>query len=393
MAGLDLRRALVKLVAITLPAIAVVALVLAVGVEAWVRVTHDPRKGTPGLFLADPARRMRLAPGYSGWFAGVPVHTNGLGLRDDREYTLEKGASTFRILVLGDSVTFGHGGIAENAYPRLLEKLLREWRSDVDWQVWNAGVPGYNTSQELAHLLELGPLARPDLVVVGFFLNDLVDNYEVAPPGRKPGALSGLRAFTQRHVLSLDLYRKVWLTLQWKLTASDAYLRRLDALNAEDALLSRPDDLADRDRQQLTAYERLSDEQVATHDCNGERPEPGVIEAIQREPGWPAWLKAVRDFQALNAAGTYRVVFFLNIVPPACPSGDIFYDGGVGIENAFFLRVLGEGTPAVSVFEAFLHRRPSQMPNARSHAFGNANLTKAETLFAFLKAQRLVPAP
>ena len=30
-------------------------------------------------------------------------------------------------------------------------------------------MPGYNTSQELAHLLEVGPRFQPDLVVVGFF--------------------------------------------------------------------------------------------------------------------------------------------------------------------------------------------------------------------------------
>ena len=63
------------------------------------------------------------------------------------------------------------------------------------------------------------------------------------------------------------------------------------------------------------------------------------------------------------------------------------------MENGFFLSILGDGTPAVSVFDAFLHRRPSQMPYAAAHAIGNSNLTKAETLFGYLKAQRLVPQP
>jgi hypothetical protein len=53
---------------------------------------------------------------------------------------------------------------------------LEAWRPDIDWQVWNAAVPGYNTSQELAYLLEVGDRFQPDLVVVGFFDNDLSDN-------------------------------------------------------------------------------------------------------------------------------------------------------------------------------------------------------------------------
>ena len=33
------------------------------------------------------------------------------------------------------------------------------------------------------------------------------------------------------------------------------------------------------------------------------------------------------DFNA-ERHGAYRIVFFLNDVPPAVPDGDVFYDGG-----------------------------------------------------------------
>src|SRR5437762_1517095 len=128
------------------------ALVFAAGVEVSTRRHWSPAEGTPGFFLSDAARGQRLAHGYAGWFAGVPVKINSLGFRDDREYALAKGPRTFRVLVLGDSVTFGHGSVYEQTYPYLLEQRLRAWRPDVDWQVWNAAVPGYNTSQELAQL-------------------------------------------------------------------------------------------------------------------------------------------------------------------------------------------------------------------------------------------------
>jgi len=78
-------------------------------------------------------------------------------------------------------------------------------------------------------------------------------------------------------------------------------------------------------------------------------------------------------------------------MPVVCPADDIFYDGGVGVENDLFMRTVSRSLPAVSVFDAFLHRRPSQMPYAQAHAIGNANLTKAETLFAYLRDRQLVP--
>src|SRR5204863_4926128 len=172
----------------------------AAGVELWTRLTWQPLKGVPGFFLSDPVRIQRLAPGYVGWFAGVPVRINRLELRDDREYSLAKNANTFRILVLGDSVTFGHGSVYEHTYPYLMEQRLKAWRPDTDWQVWNAAVPGYNTSQELAHLLEVGDRFQPDLVVVGFFDNDLSDNRPVAQPGRLQRGAFKLLSVARRHL-------------------------------------------------------------------------------------------------------------------------------------------------------------------------------------------------
>ena len=70
----------------------------------------------------------------------------------------------------------------------------------------------------------------------------------------------------------------------------------------------------------------------------------------------------------------------------------MFYDGGSSDIDAFYLRMLGDGTPAVSCYDAFLHMRPSQMPNARAHAIGNANVVKADVLFEYLR-RRVLPPP
>ena len=89
------------------PALLLAAFGLAAGVEIWTRARWDDRKGTPGFFISHPVRIQQLAPGYHGWFAGVPVTINRLGFRDNREYSLAKSARTVRILVLGDSVVEG----------------------------------------------------------------------------------------------------------------------------------------------------------------------------------------------------------------------------------------------------------------------------------------------
>jgi lysophospholipase L1-like esterase len=382
-----------KFLTISVPAGLVATLVVFCGIELWVRATWDPRKGQPGFFLSDAARGQRLAAGYDGWFAGVPVHINSLELRDPREYDLAKRPNTFRILVLGDSVTFGHGSIYEHTYPYLTEQRLKAWRRDVDWQVWNAAVPGYNTSQELAQLIEVGERFQPDLVVVAFFGNDLIDNRPPQTPGRMRAAAMRALSVARRHVYSLELYKEAYLTLLWRLSGSIEQRRRLEHLGTEESLLSSVSDVSALPQQQLTKFDRLSDEEVANINCiYGMQANPGTVPAIQREPGFAAWVEAVRGFQRLNRDGRYHIVFFANQAPPVCPDGDVFYDGGTLAVDRFLLSVMGEGTSAVSSYDAFLHVRPSQMPNASAHSLGNSNVVKAAVLFEFLRERVRTPS-
>lgn len=383
-----------KLLTITLPVLLLTVLALGAGAEAWVRWRWDPLKGSPGFFESDAMRRQRLAPNYTGWFAGVPVHINSLGFRDDREYPVAKGPSTFRILVLGDSVTFGHGSVAEHTYPFLLDQKLKAWRPDVDWQVWNLGVPGYNTSQELAHLLQVGPVYKPDLVVVGFFENDVVDNYEVEPAALIDRTVASLKSFLRRHVYSVELYRRIYLTAAWALSQEDDYRKRIDHLAVEDELLVNVQQAQDLKEQQLTPIERLSDDDLEWLVCQGgQRLDPAMVDALQRNSGFAPWLRSVRRLQELHKSGQYRLVFFLNLVPLICPDGDWFYDGGSAALNEFFMNTFSDGVPTVSTYDELLHRLPSQMPNASAHAIGNTNLVKAGVLFDFLRDRLQPPAP
>jgi lysophospholipase L1-like esterase len=98
---------------------------------------------------------------------------NSHGLRD-REYSLLKPTNTFRILALGDSFTYGHGVRSEETYVKQLEAILNRklGHHGTRFEVLNAGVPGYNTHQELIHLQEVGLLYNPDAILLGFTMSD-----------------------------------------------------------------------------------------------------------------------------------------------------------------------------------------------------------------------------
>ena len=390
-----------KLLTIALPATLVAALIAALAIEIWVRIAWDESRGTPGFFLTDAARGQRLAPGYDGWFAGVPVHINALGFRDRRDYALDKPPNTLRILVLGDSVTFGHGTLDDTTYPYLLEQRLRGWRPDVNWEVWNLGVPGYNTRQELDYLKEIGPRAQPDVVVVGFFPNDFTGSNapsrrrrcRAAPPPRS------LR-FVQRHVYSYEFYKRVALTARWRLLTSNADRLRIEHLATERQLLERSGSgsIADAPEQRLTEVEYLERSgcpliSSATSGAHEDTDRPTTVAALirRRAPELNDWFATVDEFQALHRDGRYRIVFFINMAPWACSGADRFVDRGRVADDDALLEVLGRDTPAVSTTREFFQYRPSQMPAAGDHAIGNSNAVKADVLFRYLRDRVLPP--
>ena len=371
----------------------VAAAISMIAIEIWVRSAWDDTRGRPGFFISDAVLGQRLSSNYDGWFAGVPAHTNSLGFRDRREYSLTKDPGTFRILVLGDSVTFGHGALYETSYPYLLEQRLREWRPDVKWEVWNLGVPGYNTAQELAYLEEVGGRYSPDLVIVGFFLNDFTGFEPKRSPGLLARAESAALRTMQRHWYSTELYKRIFLTLRFQLTESKENQQRLVHLEDEDALLARPKAELDRDRQ-ITPFDRLSDDEVRSFECRGMgAPGPSELSAqlTSRAPELRPWFAAVEGFQSMQRSGQQRVMFFINMAPTECAGADRFVDWGNGADNAALLDILGRDTPAVSSWQEFLYYRPSQMPLASGHSIGNSNVVKAQALFTFMRDRVLPP--
>ena len=113
-------------------------------------------------------------PNSEAFLMGVPVKINSAGLRD-REFSLQKPKDTYRILALGDSTTFGWGAHQDKTYPKLLEQRLNEKPPagcPDHFEVINTGVGNYNTAQEVTYFRERGRLYKPDMVLIGFFIND-----------------------------------------------------------------------------------------------------------------------------------------------------------------------------------------------------------------------------
>lgn len=100
------------------------------------------------------------------------IVTNKYGFRD-YEYEKEKTDNTFRICVIGDSITFGWWECLEHTYPKVLERLLRERCSgDFVYEVLNMGIGGYNAEQEMELIRTQALLFNPDLLVIGYCIND-----------------------------------------------------------------------------------------------------------------------------------------------------------------------------------------------------------------------------
>jgi lysophospholipase L1-like esterase len=106
------------------------------------------------------------------------VRINSTGFRGP-EYRTPKPSGLFRILLAGDSFTFGYGVAEDSTYGAQLERLLSGRPPTCESvQVVNGGVNGYNTEQEVAFVQQLGLQLEPDLVIIGFNPNDIMEAAE-----------------------------------------------------------------------------------------------------------------------------------------------------------------------------------------------------------------------
>lgn len=124
--------------------------------------------GSASIFVEDRELLWRLRRNCNVVWRGHRAGINSMGLRSPE---IDYAASPHpKILVIGDSITYGDGVATDETYPRRLEKRID------DATVINAGIPGYGTIQSFGLLERIGDHLAPDLVIYGYCLNDCHDD-------------------------------------------------------------------------------------------------------------------------------------------------------------------------------------------------------------------------
>jgi len=125
-------------------------------------------------YLFDELLGWKNIPNFEATTLGNPLSINSMGLRD-REYPYAKPPGTRRILVLGDSMTWGLGVGDDDIFTEVLERQYATDGKPVE--VINAAVSGWGTDQQLLFLQSEGFKYQPDVVLLNFYLvNDPTDN-------------------------------------------------------------------------------------------------------------------------------------------------------------------------------------------------------------------------
>ena len=233
----------------------------------WIRPDstfhHSQRPGIETRFVS------------SEWDTSVVI--NSLGLRDDE--LLPKPVGTTRIVVLGDSYTFGYGVEAAEAFPSVLERLVAGRDPAVD--VVNAGIPSYSPTLEYLWLRERWEQVAPDIVVLPLDMSDFQDDlwFEDLAVYDAEGRLERVRPSPRPGRIE-SLYKDLLLVRMFRSVLDRAYAR---LRSGEELDLPQTRDLA-RNRFALTRDD---------------------LTPADSEPHWRrtlGWMEAIADLAAARSA-------------------------------------------------------------------------------------------
>jgi len=211
-------------------------LVRALGIGPIPQATNEGKLTRP---CDDPRIRYENSPGASmslryrnrsgALLREVVANINEQGLRGP-VVEIERTRDALRIACLGDSQTFGLGVGDEESWPAVLGSTLRAGGGAPAVEVLNFGVPGYESEQELAQLEARVIAFDPDLVLLGFFMNDSVIGdtdraraqaaysglIRTLAPGDRPGFLPWLRQRSKLVGLAADWLFRRMVMRDWK---------------------------------------------------------------------------------------------------------------------------------------------------------------------------------
>ena len=208
----------------------------------WIRLRQEQRDWTGPFAVYHSTRGWALKSGIQDMrvFDGTILNTNSKGVRGKTEYNYERSPGRPRILMLGDSFTFGAEVADDETYSHYLESHLR------NTEVLNFGVQGYAHDQMLLYLKEEGVKYHPDIVILGFTYIDIYRNIESFFAYAKPEfklvsgnlQLTNVPVPTPESVLAEEPYRPKALDMllilkekvRWNLGKNEAEAREVTRL-------------------------------------------------------------------------------------------------------------------------------------------------------------------
>ncbi|MBD3309308.1 hypothetical protein GF339_23125 [candidate division KSB3 bacterium] len=191
--------------------------------EGYLHLTHQasPEQAIASLTMPDEwkARPVEIegAAGAEYWHGKLHVY-NDAGMRRTTPFPPKK-PDQCRIMVVGDSLTYGKGVDAADPYPQRIETGLS---STHRVEVLNLGILGVQSEDILKIIVTYAPQLRPDLILYGVCQNDFLESGEGqgARERREQWAFplpASWKQFMIQHTLSGEFFERSYDALLMRL--------------------------------------------------------------------------------------------------------------------------------------------------------------------------------
>ncbi len=189
-----------------------------------------------GIYQSHPLRGWTNRPGSVDRLGEEEIRINAKGLRGP-DISWGKAESETRILFLGDSITFAFGVAERDGFVRRVEGLFARTHAEKRVTTINCSVISYSPWQQLDLLRTECMNYEPDLVVLVFCLNDVVEKYNLRRFG---GLTRGLEPADRTLLDSSGLYQISRLTVVEWMTGTMASVRQRRRQYSVERLLTEP---------------------------------------------------------------------------------------------------------------------------------------------------------
>ncbi len=157
------------------------------------------------------------------WISQYPPVQNRLGFRE-REIMMQKPDDVFRIIVIGDSYTYGQGVLDDARFTHIIERdLNNSTKNSKTYEVLNFGKPGAATADHISFLEPVSALG-PDFILLQWLPNDVEGrNISDRPQPYRLIPSDYLSGWLHRNSALFFLVKTGWYMLQTRLGVTESY--------------------------------------------------------------------------------------------------------------------------------------------------------------------------